>query len=1422
MNNKHNQDNQNIDVTSNVPQIQPTTYLQPYKTQAAPYQQSIQKQPSMTKRIISSVIAVGVPVAITAGVVIAFLNLNKQSNDDQLQKMKLIVKNLSLNVDKKAEKEALKVRDKDLQLIGVVPNEYSVSSHIHNLDAKNGSIQATITLIAKNGTSVDSSPITIEGFKKLDANDLDALSVASAVATLRGNLQAIKALNDDKLIFTKNKGHLVPSEYMYTGDYDLEADTGLPIKEIANGINFSITQTPYFNFATNDTDQLKITATISRGKHASHVEFLISGFMSQTKKDLAELDKIFENFGNSYSTLNYSTKTAEAVMQNEYLEVNEIFRDIAYDIKSIKEKYPSIVLSEPRHEISGDTGLSIEIDAKLNKAVKTLKFKVNGFSSLSNYNQSELAEFMKNFNSPVATREHTNKLSSEYNYRDYLDLFSDLDWHFDQEAKAKGITITLGNSTNQDGVKLVTIILTKNSAQLTKQIKITNFKTNAEYADYIFKQFFDQVPNILYTNNHSDKVPSAVNYDIVSLDEDTKSNLRSLAARFNITLGVKAQNNEGVFAQNGSKQVTLEAKIAGQVKTKNVIVEGFLTANESHKQTLPKIVAEIGNKNQTTKNHTDKGTNDPLSAYDNFEAFANDVQINFANIKNKYPGVSFESFYTVSNDDGSRTVSFNVKLGNESANIIITIEGFKTNQVVINETVKKIKLAINEEYTTTKYANKLPSEASDLYTDTAEIDADLSTNLEQLATANGALITIKNKKANDEAGTMIISLDIVLDTQHYDEFFVAKGFTTPSARANAQLDAVINQLQTTYPTQTHQNEIPSAVDYATVNELATDLGINLSTLTPKVNIDFDKTRKAQDDDAKATKKVFLTLSINGYERSHAITITGFTTSRETEVKRINDFVNNFNKDYTTLLNNTKHASEVAYLSKEELKDDTNCDLSAQETTNNVLINLISQTTNGDVKEVNLEVKSKQDSTIKATLKINVRGFITSTQFEERVLFEYVNNFITNNQFSTINNSKAFPIDVSYNDVNKIINDGAKKLEVKAQEITTKYKINNNNRALRLELNNAVNVINDDDNGTKTISLKAIYGNTTKVFNVIMTGFYSKKSKQYLEGKINEFINNKLDVKLINNGEMIEGAYRAKLPSQVPNGDILFTTKNGSAIDNKFQVSIARKVANDTNHLLDVYYKVTYTENGNSLTSEEKLKQFPTSDIKPIVDKLFDASDFGYFKTRRALKAKLISKGNESYKLDAYNKKFKSSVNFKIGEGNNFEVNYITKPSFPKGTENIKVKYEIAKYEIRKVRVDQVKFDNIFLYFNESQNRITFSGRQTMKLYPHELKTCFSHITNRIDPAVLHYSYDYDGTECEKIRAWINIKYTYMNQTVYKSIFSFANVIRIVNEPAYKINSIPSGSLAGEYYVYMDYYFDLSKERAKIRQDGKAN
>ncbi|VEU69555.1 Uncharacterised protein [Mycoplasmopsis californica] len=1138
--------------------------------------------------------------------------------------------------------------------------------------------------------------------------------------------------------------------------------------------------------------------------------------MSQTKKDLAELNKIFENFGNSYSTLNYSTKTAEAVMQNEYLEVNEIFRDIAYDIKSIKENYPSLVLSEPRHEISGDTGLSIEIDAKLNKAVKTLKFKVNGFSSLSNYNQSELAEFMKNFNSPVATREHTNKLSSEYNYRDYLDLFSDLDWHFDQEAKAKGITITLGNSTNQDGVKLVTIILTKNSAQLTKQIKITNFKTNAEYADYIFKQFFDQVPDILYTNNHSDKVPSTVNYDIVSLDEDTKSNLRSLATRFNITLGVKAQNNEGVFAQNGSKQVTLEAKIAGQVKTKDVIVEGFLTANESHKQTLPKIVAEIGNKNQTTKNHTDKGTNDPLSAYDNFEAFANDVQINFANIKNKYPGVSFESFYTVSNDDGSRTVSFNVKLGNESANIIITVEGFKTNQVVTNETVKKIKLAINEEYTTTKYANKLPSEASDLYTDIAEIDADLSTNLEQLATANGALITIKNKKANDEAGTMIISLDIVLDTQHYDEFFVAKGFTTPSARANAQLDAVINQLQTTYPTQTHQNEIPSTVDYATVNELATDLGINLSALTPKVNINFDKTRKAQNDDAKATKKVFLTLSINGYERSHAITITGFTTSRETEVKRINDFVNSFKKDYTTLLNNTKHASEVAYLSKEELKTDTNCDLSAQETANNVLINLISQTTNGDVKEVNLEVKSKQDSTIKATLKVNVRGFITSVQFEERVLFEYVNNF-TNNQFTTINNSKAFPIDVSYSDVNKIINDGAKKLEVKAQEITTKYQINDNNRALRLELNNAVYVIDDDDNGTKTISLKAIYGNTTKVFNVIMTGFYSKKSKQYLEDKINEFINKKLDVKLINNGEMIEGAYRAKLPSQVPNGDILFTNKDGSAIDNKFQVSLIRKNANDTNHLLDVYYNVTYTENGNSLTSQERLKQIPTSDIKPIVDKLFDTSDFGYFKTTRAWKGFFNS---EIHTFQALNDNFNTATNSADPrESDDFQVNYITKPSFPKGAENIKVEYEIAKYEINEFdyRENLDKYPSILLVRDINNNKITYDTYAQKRLRSIDLKNAF----HRLDGTALLFIRSAEilynknrGWKYDKIKAWINIKYTYMNQTIYKSILSDYNAIKVANNPIVKYNS-------DWYKVYMEYYFDLSKSATTTRKNGKA-
>ncbi|UUD36688.1 Uncharacterised protein [Mycoplasmopsis californica] len=1456
-NNEHLNNNQ-----EKVPYIVPETpqasgYTQQIPTQVMPQYPPFHQAPkaSKTKKIVSSVLALGIPVVVTTAIVAAYLAINNKESRANKKQMQGIIDNLRLDVKNKDNIKLLDVVDQDLSISGNVPNGFETRYGITGIDAKSNDLITSLYLVAKDGTTLEKE-IRISGFKRLDLDNQNAKSVLSAVESLRGNINAIKSKNDGKLV-TRNNNNTLVSEYVYNNHGAIESDTELPLLEIEKNTqtNINLIQKPHYNPVTKEVDQLQVIATITSGDYSSEVSFIIDGFLSQTKKDRTLLDELFANFNTIYHTKNYAHKTAQEVMGNEYLEINKIFTDINFNIETIKINNPQLELEIKELSINGDNALNVIIDAKLNNATKQLRFKVDGFSSLVKFNLNELQEFAKLLTSPVSTRYHKNKLPSGYKYQNVSDLFNDLDWHLESELKDKNITIQIKSENNllETGEKIISLVLSKNAATFNVQINVNNFKTGAQYAEYVFSEFFKQIPGTLYTTTNTDKTPDEITYDLDSLEKDTAMNFKNLASRYQLNLRVTAQNSDGHLAENGYKQVTLEAEIDGKTKTKQVIVEGFLTKAQADKLTFPRVYTEISDQEQLTINHKDKATNDPRSAYTNFDDFANDVQINFTALKSKYKGVVFKNFMTLMDNDGIRTVSFNVTLGSETKNKIIKIGGFLNNATALNNKIKEIKQTIKDTYTTNNYSDKLPQEAESLYTDIASLDNDLGANLASIAANNGVTISIKNKKPNNEGGTLVVYLTLTLEGKDYDEFFIIDGFTTPEARTSLELEAALNKFAESYITLNHKNQLPSQVNYANSNDLTNDLGIDLSTLIPGITLNLNNIHADDNDDTLGVKKVFITLNKDGISKAHTITINGFSTNNQDQIKKIEEFINNLKKEYTTLTHKNDHVSQVNYRSKLDLANDTGLDLIAKEQETGLLITIKSQTpTEQNLKEIILEVKSQLIPELARTTKISIQGYLDTTKFEENVLQEYISNFTT--PFETQSYPTTFPGDLlpPY-DQTKIKAMGGAKLYTDLVKVNDKYANEFNNRKLTFNYDASTKDINDNKTGTKTLHFVASYGSSKKSFTITFSGFYSENHPLYLLDKeLTDFLNNQLNALLQNNGQITDNRYWANIPSAVNKSDVIFRNKNGSYIDPKFSITEYSIVPYDDELKLLVNAKVKITKDGHSLTKNKQI-WINSGDPQKVIDNIFNNSDFGYVKLTRGypLSGRNVQKHHKyGYNINyrtAWAKSFTASLT--NGEENNLNVNYIKQPKIPV---NIKVEFELARQE-------NVKY---YFYSYETQNfthpdihvkgfdefittlfpfqgaYISVNNDNTIKTKMHAKKfinlyrvdnldlhgyiidNSIPH-PNGIDTYNLLYSpfwrdsnkdYKYDAFFFEPT-VWINVKYTFLGKTYYKSIHSARPVIGINRNKGVFTNDKNN--------IYLDHYFVLSKAKAIKRQDGRA-
>ncbi|UUD36684.1 Uncharacterised protein [Mycoplasmopsis californica] len=1456
--------NQNKEVMNNLPESQPTQYVQhtynlpQQPTQIVPYQaMPIPPKTNNSRKIIGALIGIGVPVAITAGSVALLMNWNEitnNKNNDKFEEMKRTLNTLSLDVENKASKPVAAITKEELQLIGAVKNDYEVKYDIIFADLHNNVLETVLCLVAKDGTVVDKN-VQIKGFKQTNYNK-EQLDVAAAIASLRANFNIIpnKENKTNRISSLTNKERLA-RDVFYNGLHELELDTALPFTQIAkdkeHGVKVDIKQR--LNPA-NDTE-IQITATISSGDASQEVSFVIVGFLSQASLDQKQLDDAFAELEKHYKT-SYRYFTSEQVSKNQYLTVDNIFQDIKFNFENVKNKLPLLKLEAPTFVIKGDDALEVTINAKHNDATKVITFTVSGFSSLKESYAQELKEFANKIPNTAETRQHTDKLPSKHEYADYLDMFNDLNWHYDEEAKNHNIKITLasGSQNDKNGAKQLTLTFIKHNITYQKTVKVTGFLDEYSYVEYAFKKIKSQYENHELQTHTTNKTPSDVNYnnnDIYYLELDTACNFRKIAELYGFSVVIKPQKNPEILENRGEKQVVLELKYKTYTKELPIIVHGFVTKETEDRTILDAFLQEINSITIKTKNYKNKTSDDPTSAYHSFEDFLNDCEaVSQIKAKDNYKNIVIEGFTTLNNNDSERTVRFNAKLGVHIENVTMKVTGFLGNLAAIDQDLNAIKSKIYHEYTTKLHTTKLATEAKVFYNELQDIDNDLNKGFVELAKSHNAVISIKNKESNDATGTITITLDIVIKDKHYEHAFIIKGFITPIERTNNELEQAIGHLGTRKTVTINTNTLASAVNYDTTNTMLTDIALDFATLAPGVSLEFDPNHQIKNNDDSGEKTVYLLLSKNGVIRPHTLTLNGYLTTENNERAKIAKVIAVLEKQnlQTTLFTN-KHVSQVTYSTLEELKTDTRLDLAALANEHNLNITISKQNTqNNGSYQILVTVRSKLIPSIVSEKQLLVTGFLSSEAFEANVLNEYLASFSPN--FTTTNHRNELPSSFNYLALIDIINDGAQIANIKLGDIGNKYKNHYNPRQLSLNYINYANPLEhgpaDDNLGTKIIKLNITYGTTTKAITFNFSGYASIQLNNHFNNKINELINN-LEIILINNGEpTTEGYYTKNIPDNIMLSDISYKTKDGSIIDPKYKVNIIQKEPNNQLQKVDVHYTVSYTENGRTVTSDKQVKPVKTDNVQAVVNNVFNASDFGYIKLQRAHENTKIFGTTLSHfrfgNLLQDNIKHQPKLN---EDPDNLTPNYITKPNLPNGMD---VEFELVRLESSTLTTNippelvepgkdmryylyKKPFKTTFVqivnnnpkmnvYYVDKINSNNTLEKSEIKLkynflnIPNSTIVTYYHIKDLVDQEANtdRYYYAPFGDYAEpfstgiikqnRTRLLVNIKYTYLGKTVYKSILSDVPYFQITNKEHYVHND--------KHYIYVDYYFNLAK------------
>ncbi|UUD37191.1 Uncharacterised protein [Mycoplasmopsis californica] len=1480
--NKDLQLTQNSNPNQLTPQPTQTTNLPEYYTQynqqptsIHPQQIANARRPLNVKNIVGALIAVAAPVIVSVGTIAVLLNVAKkqQESKSDIQQMKTTLRSLSLDVENKESKSVIDVSYDNLQLIGSVPSDYTVSYDIINIDKNNNKLTACIFLIDKNGHTEVSDEITITGFKAPDWNNKELIALIGAVSSLRGNLNAIRKipLNKNKVVTLNNKDKVV-TNVLYPELSDLAADTGLPLTELANSdptlgsipIELTFSYTPFLRPGTQEVDAMEVTLNLTCDQESASVKFIIEGYLPQSVKDSQTLDEAFAGLGKSFLTSNYKAKTTEEVIASDYLNVENIFQDIHFDFASLKSKIPESSFDTPTFELKSNDSIDVSIVAKLRKTTKNIKFNVEGFAPLQFSHQKELENVALEIANSTVTRQNTNKLPSLHKYVDYIDFFNDVDWHFDDEAKKKNISFTLESQAPNDtrGEKLLVLVLSKQKAKLRKNITVTGFMDENAWAEYAFSQIFREMDEYHFNTKHVNNEASEVTFDTIQkLATDTGYDFEAKTQPYKVNLRVVHEVNDGVYYERGEKLVTIEAEFNNITKTKDIIVHGFLTKNNIDRRNLMHFVNEVG-KETVTKNHTDKGVSSPASAYANFDDFTADVAVPIKTIMLNYQGLTVKDYTLLANGDGVRTVSFIAQIGNETELITMKIKGFLSDAASLNKDIAAIKAAINDEYQTTLYNDDVASATYDKYNVIGDLDNDCKTSLVDLASQYGATITIKQRLNNDPLGYVKVTLNINLRGTDYEEIFLIKGFLTSAQWRLKILNEAKAKIKSSYTTSMYKDLIPStdpsAAIYKTITELENDIKVSFAALVPRIDVSFASATHTYSS-LSGYVQCDLKLSFHGESIVHRITVTGFLTKKVALKRMVDNLINKLPNEVTTKNNIDKHASIVPYQTRDALKNDTPIDLAALEASHEVLINMQKVATVGDKKEITLLIKSKEDPTIFAEKIINITGYLTAKQFEEKVLVQELITQWGSESVEIIRAYSNLPSMIRFTDFDLTMSfckPKPSKLQQLARQITSKYKIHDNTRDFTFAIDETVGNENDDENGTKKIYILITYGNLQKRVPLVITNFCSHKWKKKMIDGLNYWKNTrKLKFVLLNNGLEQDGSYHQNDPDKVKNEDIVLRSEDGASLPAPYK--IRETIRKNFDDYIEIKYKLMAEENGKwYIEDTQAIQKIYTANPQTVINRVFDATDFGYmirsehaeFRMHPA-DTKVVINCSSPGTLTARDLQREVDNSGKPDTVNKWsQMQYFEKPQYPTGLTNVKITLARIDGMISTVDEEHNIGHKRWLVVKKPTNgvieRSIHCYSQNLAKHP-ALKYIFK------DLVLYHEKYSHISIPLTHLPAQIQtyssainkktgttfthnlviqIEYTYYGKVYYKNITSAEAAIYIPeddNTDAYfpaptPVEQYPDQSTGELGNGTICYIFDFSKaNKAVVRKDGKA-
>ncbi|UUD36681.1 Lipoprotein associated domain [Mycoplasmopsis californica] len=983
--------------------------------------------------------------------------------------------------------------DTDTTLLSYLSVPYLVTINIINTEENHDGFK-NITLQVTKGDTVKEKQIKVTGYAT--QKDINTKLVTWAKSQLLNTYTSNG--NENKL----------PSAVTYSEIQDIINNTNLVVDNLTSkGVKVTI-QTQQDTESGTKT----ITLNLSVGNGADEVTdtkvIKIEGFKTKAKDDN---EKAVESAKNAILQ-EYSTKNTEKMANHDDF-TNEITKLIASVEDAGNTLSPAGVtvrlITETNHD--GYKLVSLELSKGNGEdavVVKKENIKINGYMAAAAYNEKQVDKAIAkiNLNKEDVTKSHLNEYINDPYNNVLASLDADTTFNLQGIASETGTTITFTTTDNTDGTKTINVRVTRNATTQNTTLKVTGFQTKQDYDDLnavnssVAKISAIQA-NDRTTTSHKNTSSSGAKYsNINELDTDITYDLNSIITADGTTISiVKEENNDDrtkivhlrVTKGKASKEVKLEV-LGYQTKEYADAYNKFMIAKSkvSRNQTITRYSHLLAN-----QIHYFNGGPTPVDQLD-LDIVKPVDRVKFSEITSQYnveffiiEETSFAGFKTFK-------ISITAKdpiLKNMSDTLEISVNGFATHdQLFAKENAEKVErirayIAANNNQITKKYKNSTMGEAFKIYTKDVESIYEIVKDTElklydELRKPENANVSVKINMNNSKYGTnhgqmfMLISFTIQCYDAQATETISVSGFMPEYEKA---INEAVKSLPTTVSTINNKSKLPSATNYSNnLTLLDADTGLNLSTklanYSSLYNITFSE---ISNNDAAGTKEIEITFTdndyYNHYTKTHRLTITGFTTTKQIEdEKTVNEVINLIENEYVTINNKEKQAKDVNYHRNfTTLANDTNpVLLSYLEAPKSVEISIINTEDNHDgFKNITLQV-TKGDSVEEKQIKVT--GYATQKDINTKLVAWAKNQLL--DTYTSNGNENKLPNALTYNTIQEIVNNTnlvVDNLTSKGVKVTIQTQQDTESGTKTIALNLSVGSGADEVTDTKVITIE---------------------------------------------------------------------------------------------------------------------------------------------------------------------------------------------------------------------------------------------------------------------------------------------------------------------------------------------------------------